>query len=48
MEKYISIFLSDVGYLSNESYKVMQVTAWIPLLDATEENGCMQVRLYTK
>ncbi|ESO90037.1 hypothetical protein LOTGIDRAFT_233877 [Lottia gigantea] len=33
----------DVGYLDNSSYKVMQATAWIPFLDATPENGCMQV-----
>ena len=35
--------ISDVGYLDNASYKVMQPTAWIPLLDANENNGCMQV-----
>ncbi|XP_046567729.1 probable alpha-ketoglutarate-dependent hypophosphite dioxygenase isoform X2 [Haliotis rubra] len=33
----------DCAYLDNESYEVLQPTAWIPLLDATEENGCMQV-----
>lgn len=33
----------DVGYLDNSSYKVMQPTAWIPLLDANESNGCMQL-----
>ncbi|XP_046548110.1 phytanoyl-CoA dioxygenase domain-containing protein 1-like [Haliotis rubra] len=33
----------DCGYLDNESYKVLQPTAWIPLLDANEKNGCMEV-----
>ena len=39
---YIHRF-TDVGYLDNASYTVMQPTAWIPLLDANENNGCMQV-----
>ncbi|KAK7488659.1 hypothetical protein BaRGS_00020112 [Batillaria attramentaria] len=33
----------DSAYLDNRSYEVMQVTAWIPLLDANRENGCMEV-----
>ncbi|XP_059145123.1 phytanoyl-CoA dioxygenase domain-containing protein 1-like isoform X2 [Physella acuta] len=33
----------DSAYLDNESYGVLQATAWIPLLDATEKNGCMEV-----
>lgn len=33
----------DVGYLDNNSYKVLQPTAWIPLLDANEFNGCMEL-----
>ncbi|PVD25798.1 hypothetical protein C0Q70_13458 [Pomacea canaliculata] len=33
----------DSAYLDNRSYEVLQVTAWIPLLDATRENGCMEV-----
>ncbi|XP_041352957.1 1-deoxypentalenic acid 11-beta-hydroxylase-like [Gigantopelta aegis] len=33
----------DSGYLDTRSYGVLQVGAWIPLLDATEENGCMQI-----
>ncbi|CAD5114326.1 DgyrCDS3464 [Dimorphilus gyrociliatus] len=33
----------DSAFLDNDSYKVLQLTAWIPFLDATEENGCMQV-----
>ena len=34
----------DNAYLHPESWKVLQVTAWIPMLDATPHNGCMQVR----
>ncbi|XP_069114957.1 phytanoyl-CoA dioxygenase domain-containing protein 1 homolog [Argopecten irradians] len=33
----------DVGYLDNSSYTVLQPTAWIPLLDTDENNGCMQM-----
>ncbi|XP_076463481.1 phytanoyl-CoA dioxygenase domain-containing protein 1-like [Babylonia areolata] len=33
----------DAGYMDNRSYEVLQVTGWIPLLDATRENGCMEV-----
>ncbi|OWF37078.1 uncharacterized protein LOC110440617 [Mizuhopecten yessoensis] len=33
----------DSAYLDTESYHVLQPTAWIPLLDAHEQNGCMQV-----
>lgn len=33
----------DCGYLDNDCYKTLQPTAWIPLIDATEKNGCMQV-----
>ncbi|XP_069117187.1 phytanoyl-CoA dioxygenase domain-containing protein 1 homolog [Argopecten irradians] len=33
----------DSAYLDNKSYKVLQPTAWIPLLDTTAHNGCMQV-----
>lgn len=39
----ISFSMLDAGYLDNNSYKVMQLTAWIPLLDADEFNGCMEV-----
>lgn len=35
--------LSDCGYLNVDCYKTLQPTAWIPLLDANEKNGCMQV-----
>ncbi|XP_013416110.1 uncharacterized protein LOC106177775 [Lingula anatina] len=33
----------DSAYFDNESYRMMIPTAWIPLLDANENNGCMQV-----
>ncbi|XP_071163553.1 phytanoyl-CoA dioxygenase domain-containing protein 1 homolog [Mytilus edulis] len=33
----------DCGYLNVDCYKTLQPTAWIPLLDANEKNGCMQV-----
>ncbi|XP_076450424.1 1-deoxypentalenic acid 11-beta-hydroxylase-like [Babylonia areolata] len=33
----------DSAYLDNASYEVLQVTAWIPLLHATRDNGCMEV-----
>lgn len=39
---YIHIYL-DAAYLDPESAHTLQVTAWIPLLDAKAENGCMQV-----
>lgn len=35
---------SDSGYFSEESYDHLIPTAWIPFLDATPENGCLQVR----
>ena len=34
---------TDAAYLDPESAHTLQVTAWIPLLDAKAENGCMQV-----
>ncbi|CAF1179707.1 unnamed protein product [Didymodactylos carnosus] len=33
----------DTAYLNPECWKTLQVTAWIPLLDANLENGCMQL-----
>ncbi|KAK7484969.1 hypothetical protein BaRGS_00023747 [Batillaria attramentaria] len=33
----------DCAYLDNRSYEVLQPTSWIPLLDANEKNGCMEV-----
>ena len=37
------IVQQDNAYLDPESWQMLQVTAWIPLLDATVQNGCMQV-----
>ncbi|KAJ8308228.1 hypothetical protein KUTeg_013102 [Tegillarca granosa] len=33
----------DAGYLATDSYNVLQPTAWIPLLDTNETNGCLQI-----
>ncbi|OWF47739.1 uncharacterized protein LOC110454003 [Mizuhopecten yessoensis] len=33
----------DSAYLDNECYATLQVAAWIPLLDTTAHNGCMQM-----
>ncbi|OWF37081.1 uncharacterized protein LOC110440563 [Mizuhopecten yessoensis] len=33
----------DSGYLDTNSYRVLQPTAWIPFVDATETNGCLQM-----
>ncbi|XP_059138648.1 uncharacterized protein LOC131927013 [Physella acuta] len=33
----------DSAYLDNDSYNVLQPTAWIPFVDTDEENGCMEV-----
>ncbi|KAL4237484.1 hypothetical protein ACF0H5_002200 [Mactra antiquata] len=33
----------DVSYLDNDTYKVFIPTAWIPFVDANEENGCLEV-----
>lgn len=33
----------DSAYLDKNAYKVLQLTAWIPLIDANENNGCMQL-----
>ena len=35
--------LVDCAYLDTKCYDVHQATAWLPLLDATEQNGCMEV-----
>lgn len=32
----------DSAYFDHDAYKTMIVTSWIALVDATEENGCMQ------
>lgn len=33
---------TDAAYLDPEATHTLQVTAWIPLLDAKAENGCLQ------
>ena len=33
----------DNAYVSKEAWNNMTVVAWIPLVDAAEHNGCMQV-----
>ena len=33
----------DNGYLDGTALRTLMPTAWIPLIDATVENGCMQV-----
>eukprot|EP00914_Ancora_sagittata_P010939 GHVO01021381.1.p1 GENE.GHVO01021381.1~~GHVO01021381.1.p1 ORF type:complete len:364 (+),score=40.16 GHVO01021381.1:127-1218(+) len=33
----------DAGYLESTANGVMQVSAWIPLVDATKETGCVEV-----
>ncbi|CAM4790016.1 unnamed protein product [Rotaria magnacalcarata] len=33
----------DTAYLDKECWNILQVTAWIPLIDANKENGCLQV-----
>ena len=35
--------LADVSYLDNDTYKMHIATAWIPFVDATPENGCLEV-----
>lgn len=32
----------DTAYLDNDAYRMLIPTAWIPLLDANQENGCLQ------
>ncbi|KAK7104217.1 phytanoyl-CoA dioxygenase domain-containing protein 1-like [Littorina saxatilis] len=32
----------DSGYFAPDSYKTLIPVAWVPLLDATPENGCLQ------
>ncbi len=33
----------DAGYMEPECDSVLQLTMWIPLIDATVENGCLEV-----
>jgi hypothetical protein len=36
-------FHQDAAYLDSSADRVLQLTAWTPLVDAVVENGCMQV-----
>ena len=38
-----TVLFSDSAYLDTDSYKFLIPTAWIPLVDANKENGCMEV-----
>lgn len=33
----------DAAYLALDAWNVLQVTAWVPLVDATRVNGCMEL-----
>ncbi len=35
----------DNAYMDPSGLYTFQLTAWIPLIDANVENGCMQVRV---
>ena len=43
---YSHVGISDSAYLDNDTYRVLIPTAWIPLVDANEANGCMEVKGY--
>jgi hypothetical protein len=36
----------DAAYMDKRAYSVFQLTAWIPLMDADVETGCMQIVRY--
>lgn len=36
-------FHQDAVFTTQEAKDILQVTVWIPLVEATEENGCLQV-----
>jgi len=44
--KQMYVCVLDVGYLDNNAYKMLVPTAWVPLLDANETNGCLQVLVF--
>ena len=33
----------DTAYMDNRVYDILQLTAWIPMMNATVETGCLQV-----
>jgi len=41
--KFTCGYAADAAYMDNHSYDILQLTAWIPMMNATKENGCMQV-----
>ena len=38
------IFHQDAVFTTQEAKGILQVTVWIPLVESTEENGCLQVQ----
>ena len=38
------VFHQDAVFTTQDAQRILQLTVWVPLVAATEENGCMQVR----
>jgi phytanoyl-CoA hydroxylase len=38
------IFHQDAVFTTQEAKDILQITVWTPLVDATQENGCLQVQ----
>ena len=38
------IFHQDAVFTTQQAKGILQVTVWIPLVESTEENGCLQVQ----